>query len=181
MATQKIIWTVLPKGFSGDGELVVSLVPSFRLTPQAPDEQLLKAFPDLLDWPGLLAATRFRLRVGVGAGAAAFDLKPIPEANPKLWHRVFPEELPVAGYVYNDLSRHNLRSWPVRTVVSYLHSHYGALAEQDGLARPSLFGPGGRLQGMLAEIGIGHSRRSPGIRRWFSDGRASPSCSARAP
>jgi len=69
-------------------------------------------------------------------------------------------ELPVAGYVYNDLSKHNLRSFPVRTVVSYLHSHYGELAEQDGLQRPSLFGPGSRLQGMLAEIGVGHGKRA---------------------
>jgi hypothetical protein len=167
MPTQKIIWTVLPKRFNGDGELEVSLVPSFRLTPQGPDEQILKAFPDVLDWPDLLAATRFRLRVG----AAAFSLRPITRPDPKLWQRVFPATLPVAGYVYNDMSRHNLRSFPVRTVVSYLHSHYGALAEQDGLARPSLFGPGGRLQGMLAEIGIGHTRRGGGISRWFSDGR----------
>ena len=167
MPTQKIIWTVLPKGYSRDGELVVSLVPSFRLTPQAPDEQVLKAFPDVLHWPALLAATGYRLRVA----ANAFDLKPITRPDPVVWDRVFGGDLPVAGYVYNDLSKYNLRSFPVRTVVSYLHSHYGELAEQDGLARPSLFGPGSRLQGMLAEIGIGHSKRSPGIRRWFSDGR----------
>ncbi len=167
MPTQKIIWTVLPKGYGRDGELVVSLVPSFRLTPLAPDEQVLKGFPDVLAWPALLAASHFRLRVA----ARVFDLKPITRPDAVLWHRVFPEALPVAGYVYNDLSKHNLRSFPVRTVVSYLHSHYGELAEQDGLTRPSLFGPGSRIQGMLAEIGIGHSKRSPGIRRWFSDGR----------
>ena len=167
MPTQKIIWTVLPKGYNRDGELVVSLVPSFRLTPQAPDEQVLKAFPDVRDWPAHLAATRYRLRVAT----TAFDLKPITRPDPVLWNRVFGDDLPVAGYVYNDLSKHNLRSFPVRTVVSFLHSHYGELAQQDGLARPSLFGPGSRLQGMLAAIGIGHSKRSPGIRRWFSDGR----------
>lgn len=166
MPTQKIIWTVLPKGFNRDGELVVSMVPSFRLTPTAPDEQVLKAFRDVADWPNLVAATRFRLRVGT----QPFELKPITRPDPVLWHRVFPDDLPVAGYVYNDLSKHNLRSFPVRTVVSYLHSHYGELAEQDGLQRPSLFGTGSRLQGMLAEIGIGHGKRNPGIRRWFSDG-----------
>ena len=50
MPTQKFIWTVLPKGLA-DGELVVSVVPSFRLTPKAPAEQVLAAFPDVLDWP----------------------------------------------------------------------------------------------------------------------------------
>lgn len=168
MATQKIIWTVLPKGLSRDGELVVSLVPSFRLTPQAPDEQVLKAFPDLLDWPGLMAATRFGLHVG----AQTFDLKPISDPSSPHWKRVFPDDLPVAGYVYNDLSQHNLRSFPVRTLVSFLHTHYGALAEADGLDRPSLFGPDSRLQGMLGEMGVGAGRRGKaGISRWFVDGR----------
>jgi hypothetical protein len=169
MATQKIIWTVLPKGLTRDHELVVSLVPSFRLTPQAPDEQVLKAFTDLLDWPGLLAQSRFQLRVG----AQVFDLKPASDPGTPVWKEVFPPDLPVAGYVFNDLSRHNLRSFPVRTVVSYLHTHYGELADQDGLDRPSLFGPGGRLQGMLAEIGIHRgSRFRGGIGRWFEDGRS---------
>ena len=170
MATQKVIWTVLPKGFTPNRELIVSLVPSFRLTPQAPDEQVLKAFRDLLDWPGLLAHSRFQLRIGV----QAFDLRPISVPSTPVWQEVFPSSLPVAGYVFNDLSKHNLRSFPVRTVVSYLHTHYGELADQDGLNRPSLFGPdGARLQGMLAEIGIRpHTRFRGGIGRWFEDGRS---------
>jgi hypothetical protein len=169
MATQKIIWTVLPKGINRSGELVVSLVPSFRLTPQAADEQVLKAFPDLLAWPERLARSRFTLHVG----AQSFQLDPISRPRRDVWREVFPDTLPVNGYVYNDLSGQNLRSFPVRTVVSYLHSHYGALAEADGLERPSLFGPGGRLQDMLGEIGIGGSRRhGSGIGRWFSDGRS---------
>ena len=167
MATQKIIWTVLPKGYNRDGELVVSLVPSFRLTPQAPDEQVLKAFPDVRTgrriWPQHAFACGWPPRRSTSS--------PSPDPTPCCGTACFGDDLPVAGYVYNDLSKHNLRSFPVRTVVSFLHSHYGELAQQDGLVRPSLFGPGSRLQGMLAAIGIGHSKRSPGIRRWFSDGR----------
>jgi len=169
MAKQKIIWTVLPKGFHRNGELVVSLVPSFRLTPEAADEQMLKAFPDLLDWPARIASTHFALRVG----AHSFDLKPITIPSSEHWQRVFPKELPVAGFVYNDLSKHNLRSFPVRTLVSFLHTHYGALAEADGLERPSLFGPENRLQGMLGAMGISRGPRTKGsISRWFADGRS---------
>ncbi len=168
MATQKIIWTVLPNGFTRDGELLVSIVPAFRLTPQAANEQILKAFPDLLDWPKVVSGTRFRLHVG----AHSFDLKPISRPQSDVWQRVFPDDLPVAGYVYNDLSKHNLRSFPVRTIVSFLNTHYGALAEHDGLGRPSLFGPGSRLQGMLDGIGIRRRGRvKSGITRWFEDGR----------
>ena len=169
MATQKIIWTVLPKGLDERGELIVSLVPSFRLTPQAPDEQILKAFPDLLDWPHRLGHIRFALRVG----AQRFDLRPIAMASSAIWREAFAPSLPVAGYVYNDLSDQNLRSFPVRTVVSYLHTHYGELAQGDGLHRPNLFGPSSRLQGMLAEIGIRvHGREGGGISRWFDDSRS---------
>lgn len=169
MATQKILWTVLPKGYSRDGELVVSLVPTFRLTPQAADEQVLRAFPDLLDWPAVVAGSAFGLRVG----AQTFDLKPVTRPDSRLWQRVFPEDLPVSGYVFKDLSKHNLRSFPVRTLVSFLHTHYGRLAESDGLERPSLFGPGSRLQGMLGEMGIRTVRKGyrTGITRWFTDGR----------
>ncbi len=106
-------------------------------------------------------------------GTHTFDLKPIGRPDPELWHRVFPERLPVAGYVFNDLSIHNLRSFPVRTLVSFLHTHYGALAEHDGLERPSLFGPGSRLQDMLGELGIGrHERVNGDIDHWFTDGRS---------
>src|SRR5262245_50252806 len=166
MATQKIIWTVLPHGFTPNGEPMVSIVPSFRLTPQAADEQILNAFTDLLDWPKVIGGSKFRLHVG----AASFDLTPVSHPRSDVWQRVFPNSLPVAGYVYNDLSKQNLRSFPVRTVVSFLHTHYGALAEHDGLGRPSLFGPGSRLQVMLGEIGIRRrGRLSSGISRWFED------------
>ena len=167
MATQKIIWTVLPKGFTRDGEPIVSLVPSFRLTPQTANEQVLEAFPDLLDWPAQLRRTRFALRVG----GQSFDLKPLSDPDSDTWQRVFPKDLPVAGYVFNDLSVHNLRSFPVRSVVSFLHTHYGELAENEGLQRPPLFGTGSRLQRMLGEIGIRPGRQRIGISRWFSDGR----------
>lgn len=167
MATQKIIWTVLPKGFTRDGEPVVSLVPSFRLTPQSASEQVLEAFPDLLDWPGQLRRTRFALRVG----AQSFDLRPVSEPDADTWQRAFAKDLPVAGYVFNDLSVHNLRSYPVRSVVSFLHTHYGELAENEGLQRPPLFGTGTRLQRMLGDMGIRPGRQRIGIGRWFSDGR----------
>ncbi len=169
MATQKIIWTVLPRGFTQNGELVVSIVPSFRLTPQSVNEGQLHAFPDLLDWPAVLAICDFNLQVQ----AHSFHLKLISSPESQLWRRVFPKQLPVSGYVFNDLSKHNLRSFPVRTVVSFLHTHYGVLAEGHGLERPSLFGPGSPLQSMLGDLGIRPQGRFKGnINRWFIDGRS---------
>ena len=34
---------------------------------------------------------------------AAFDLKPLTQPDRRLWRRVFPEDLPVAGFVFNVL------------------------------------------------------------------------------
>ena len=67
MAKQTILWTVVPFGRVPDGpsagRLRVSIVVS-PLTPQAPDEQILKAFPEFLDWPQTLGQAKF----GLGSG-----------------------------------------------------------------------------------------------------------------
>lgn len=167
MATQKIIFSVIPNGFHSDGKLRVSIVPSFRLTPGAANEQVLSAFPDVLDWPATIDAVFSGLNVGTPAGTFPLNRIPLNDPEPEVWNRVFPGDLPVAGYTFNDLSRHKLRSYPVRTIVKFLHTHYGSLAEHNGLERPSLFGRDNRLQRMLRDLGIVPTRKD--ISDWFDD------------
>jgi hypothetical protein len=164
MATQTIVWTVLPNGLGRDGEPLVAVVPALRLVPQSDAEHQVDQFPDIRDWPATLAATGWRLETP--SGSYALEPLALPDRTP--WEQVFPPELYVAGFIFNDLSKHNLRSFPVRTLVSYLHRHYAQVAAHDGLERPSLYGPGSRLQAMLSELGIG--LRQGGVRRWFADG-----------
>jgi hypothetical protein len=168
MGTQRIVWTVLPKALEGR-RFTVSLVPSIRLTPTTAAEQTLAVWPDFSDWPALLRQAAFKLEVKGPVPLGPFKLKLLTDPlRSDVWSKVFPPTLPVAGFQFTDLSRHNLRSFPARTVVGFLHTHYAELAQNDGLHRPSLFGPPNRLRTMLSQIGIRSFREKGGLDRWFT-------------
>ena len=152
MAKRTILWTVLPWGRDDRGRLRVSLVASPRLTPEAADEQRLAAFPDVLDWPGTLAG----LRLSAQIGPDEVGLEPVSAAEPALFKQVFDENTPVAGFVFKDMSRVALRSFPVRTVLGTLRRHYGRLAVQATGMHPTLLPWNGAhpdLKGMLTDLG----------------------------
>lgn len=156
MATQRIVWTVLPHGRVEDGPLAgrlrVSIVASPRLTPNAAGEQVLKAFPEWRNWPKRLATAKFGLRIG----GTVVELKPIGTPDPGLWARFFHDDTPVAGFVFTDMSKVNLRSFPVRNVLGFLRAHYGALAVQSASTHPTLLPwreAHPNLKGMLSELG----------------------------
>lgn len=182
MARQTILWTVLPHGRMEEGEfagqLRVSLVASPRLTPEAPDEQVLKAFPEWLNWPQTLGNVKFSLLVGPDE----LELQRVSDPDPDLWAKLFSAQTPVAGYVYKDMSKVNLRSFPMRNVLGTLRKHYRNLAIQSTGTPPtllpwSLAHPG--LKGMLGELGtrtetfnLGDRQIEyllPGFGRFFDD------------
>ena len=156
MATQQIVWTVLPHGRieEGDaaGRLRVSIVASPRLTPQAADEQVLKAFPDWRDWPATLERAKFRLHV---AGQSV-DLERVTSPDSSLWTRLFSPATPVAGFEFRNMADVNLRSFAVRNVLGLVRKHYGALAVQSAGTHPTLLpwkNAHPNLKGMLTELG----------------------------
>ncbi|MGE0447541.1 MAG: hypothetical protein AB7P99_20125, partial [Vicinamibacterales bacterium] len=182
MATQKIVWTVLPHGRVEGGSLKgrtrVSVVVSPRLSPQAANEQTLQAFADWRNWPKTLETVKFKLRVG----STTVALERISKADPDLWARLLPETTPVAGFVFPDMARVNLRSFPVRNVLGLLRAHYGALAVNSGGTHPTLLpwrNAHPTLKGMLTQLGtatqtINLGDRSievplPGFDRFFDD------------
>ncbi|WSH68239.1 hypothetical protein U8Q05_30670 (plasmid) [Rhizobium ruizarguesonis] len=138
MSNQTLLWTVLPHGrFQGganSGRRRVTISISPRLHPQAADEQVLKAFPDFLDWPALMADAKFALRVG----AAEVPLKPVNLGDSDLWKQLFGTETPVAGFQFKDMSKVNLRSFQVRNVLKFVRQHYGRLAVQAASGHPTL-------------------------------------------
>ena len=156
MATQKIVWTVLPHGRVETGPMAgrlrVSVVVSPRLTPQAAGEQTLEAFDDWRNWPKTLQAVELKLRIGSGS----VGLERVSKADPELWERLLPGETPVAGFVFKDMSQVNLRSYPVRNVLGLLREHYGALAVQSASTHPTLLpwrNAHPTLKGMLTRLG----------------------------
>lgn len=128
MAKQLLVWTVLPNGRVSEGEHAglwrVSVVVSPRLTPESANEQRLDAFGDWLDWPATLERARFALKLGF----STVQLRRISQPKSDIWAEFFTSETPVAGFVYKDMSRVNLHSFPVRNVLAYTRRHYGNLA-----------------------------------------------------
>jgi hypothetical protein len=156
MAQQRIIWTVLPHGRyeSGPnaGQLRVSIVVSPRLTPEAADQQTLQSFPDWVRWPDTLKNVTFRLHIG----SAVADLQPTSQSDPDLWSRFFDKTTPVAGFVFKDMSKVNLRSFAVRNVLGLLRTHYAGLAVQSADTHPTLLpwkNAQPNLKGMLTAAG----------------------------
>ncbi len=182
MAKQTILWTVLPNGRVEEGRfkgrLRVSIVASPRLTPQAADEQLLKAFPEWLNWPKTLQEVKFELVLGPDS----VPLEPISISEPDLWDKLFTTDTPVSGFVFKDMSKVNLRSYSVRNVLGTLRKHYKNLAIQSTGTPPTLLPwkdahPG--LKGMLSDLGtrtqeiiLGDRAIElplPGFNRYFDD------------
>jgi hypothetical protein len=120
MATQSILWTALPNGYSEDGRsLRVSLLVSPRLEPDF--DLQLESFPDFVDWPATLAGSRFVLHFGgqpevsVGgqdfAGPTRIDDR-LGRPDSSVWTALFPQTTFVRGYKYRDLATHDVLSYP---------------------------------------------------------------------
>lgn len=158
MAQQTILWTVLPAG-QRDGRWAVSLVVSPRLTPQSQTETQLgsPAWREWADWPATLAQQRFQLEIG----GAAVDLKVVttPKLAPDstLWRQLFFPELAVAPFQMLDVSRVNLRSYPLRPLLGLLRKHYGRLSAEAGGEDHPLLLPWRKgdplLKDLLGELG----------------------------
>jgi len=183
MAKETILWTLLPYGRSpaegpGEGRWRLSVVVSPRLTPQAAGEQTLASFPEWLDWPATLAGARFATWIG----SDLVKLVPLSEPDSDVWKRLFGEETPVAGFVFKDMSKVNLRSYAVRQVLGFMRRHYGRLAADAGHDRPSLLpwrNADASLKNMLVDLGTRTQKFQlgdrtvelplPGFDRFFGD------------
>ena len=167
MAMQTILWTALPFGRVEAGEnagrLRVSAMVSPRLTPQSAAEGRLAAFPEFVDWPDVLSRAKFALETGAGATA----LVPITKPDSDLWKKLLPDGTPVAGFQYKDMGAVNLRSWPVRGVLSALRRHYGRLAVQAASNHPTLLPWASAhpdLRAMVEDLGVRVERLTLGDR-----------------
>lgn len=182
MAKQTILWTVLPHGRMEEGpfagRLRVSIVASPRLTPDTVAEQKLKAFPEWVNWPKTLTNVKFGLRIG----AQEVQLDRISTSDSTIWTKLFFKETPVSGFVFKDMSKVNLRSFPMRNVLGTVRKHYRDIAVQTTANPPtllpwSLANPG--LKGMLGDLGTRTQTISlgdrqiefmlPGFNRFFDD------------
>jgi len=186
MAKQSILWTALPFGRVSEGpqagSLRLSIVVSPRLTPQSAAEQKLGAagFADFHNWPETLDKVKLGLRIG----NQTVPVKRISQTDPQLWARIFGADTPVAGFTFRDMSRVNLRSFPVRHVLGFVREHHGRIAQANPVTPPTLLpwrGADPALKDMLTGLGtrvekidLGSTsleRMHPGFDRFFDDRR----------
>ncbi|MGB5560264.1 MAG: hypothetical protein WBN04_19900 [Paracoccaceae bacterium] len=183
MAKHTLLWTLtpfgrVPKGEDHEGLLRISAILSPRLTPEAADEQRLKAFPPFLDWPAQLEQAKFGLRIAGGT----LDLRRLTKPDSDLWKKLFHDTTPVAGFKFKDMSEINLRSFPVRHMLGFIRKHYAQLAVQAASNHPTLLpwkDAHPNLKGMLAEAGTRTQTFNlgdrpievalPGFSRFFDD------------
>ena len=184
MAKQTILWTALPHGRVADGPhagaLRLSIVVSPRLSPQTAAEQKLGApgFRDFHNWPQTLDG----IKLGVRIGGKLVRVERISQTDPALWDALLGPDTPVAGFVFKDMSRVNLRSFPVRNVLGFIREHHGRLAQQSPGSPPTLLPwreADPALKGMLAELGTRTDKINlgatsievarPGFDRFFDD------------
>lgn len=164
-AKQEILWTALPNGVSRDGKLRLSVLVSPRLVSDparpflAPDFEKLGDFGD---WPAVVNAMTFRVKVGSGAAVPA-ALEGAP-ADSSLWKSLFKDTTPVEPFVVRDLSTRNIRSFPVAAILGYVDNLYQAIAKSSPVNLPAIGpaadGTDGTLAGLLGDLGgiTGHFR-----------------------
>lgn len=153
MSPQQIVWTALPAGRVSEGpfegRLRVCLVASPRLTPPHAGAQTLgfTGFHDFHNWPKTVEGLKLALRYQ----GQRIPLTRISEPDPALWDQLLPAHTPVAGFVFQDMSQLNLRSYAVRHVLGFVREHYGKLATQAATTHPTLL-PWSRAHGGLKDM-----------------------------
>ena len=178
MAKSQIIWTILPYGIK-DRLQRVSVVVSPRLTPKGQEERNLGAFPEFLNWPEAIGNAAFSAEV---AGNLT-PLKLMSDPDAKLWEKLFNKETLVDGFVFRDMSNIKLRSYPIRSVLSYLKEYYSKLAVASPSDLPQLLpwaDAQSDLKEMLVEAGTRapekpwHEPPPPGFDRFFDESFIEP-------
>ena len=142
MIGERVIWTALPKGFDKQGRVIVSVHVAPRLIDDASsDPHKLGEFGAFRDWPARLAQLEFDVEfAGTGAHAT-----PLEQADSNLWTHIFPDDTFVRPHQFTDHASRTLHIFPVRDVLEFVTSTYGALAAA-GPDLPSIDDPAGPLK-----------------------------------
>ena len=127
--TQHVMWTALPNGVNRDGDYHVSVLVSPELTRTDAVPRTLDEFPDMLDWPAVLARTRLAFEFdGIVVDA------PVPTSTPdsSVWQSVFPPSTFVRSHSFEDMRGTVVLSYPIRTIHNFVRDMYADLAASAG-------------------------------------------------
>jgi hypothetical protein len=142
--TQTIVWTALPDGAAGEAasrRLRLSVFVSPRLTSDEPGATLAQ-FPDLLDWPGRLAAGAVAFFVQARAGLDAAPDQAVlarivsPPPDPDLWRALFSPSTPVESHAPDAVAT-LVNTYSVGAVHQQLRQGHLAVAASTPVALPT--------------------------------------------
>ena len=130
MSVRNIMWTALPNGFTAAGDkLRLSVYISPRLVTNNGVDGALSEFPDFLDWPKTVAPLKFKVQIQ-GGPAFTVGRDPAIPLESALWSASFGPTTYVRSYQLPDKTNLNIRSYPVRKVLSFVKQAYQAVAVQ---------------------------------------------------
>jgi hypothetical protein len=146
MARQSVLWTVLPNRYSADGEsLHLSVLVAPRLDPDVASKRL-STFPDFVDWPATVAASRFTISFGSSvvtiagndlAGPNRVDAT-LATGDSATWKALLPRTTFVRPFAFRDLSSNTVMSYDVGQMESLVRGLYTKLAAADGDGLPGV-------------------------------------------
>lgn len=146
-ASQTVLFTVLPR-MSEDPE---ALPVSVYLSPRLMGATTLGAFPDWVNWTGMIKDSGLVLTFGNGAGTVdvAVDTAPL---NPALWNALLNAETLVRSRVFDDYSRHGILSYSMRESLSALKAVYKEAAVTLALPATAGYVREGGNRGVLRDL-----------------------------
>lgn len=168
MASEAVIWTLLPDGFDpATGELRSTIFVSPRLRTGGTREPL-DAFPTFRHWPAALEQLKFEAEIdGIGAVELVADDR-VGRPDPPTWELLFGGEVFVDELAVRDLGTRRVHSFPADMVASEILTLYAEVAANHPTDHPSIHDP--LLQDLAVDLGrIGdHPDEEEAILdRWF--------------
>ena len=137
MSTRNIMWTTLPNGFNTAGDhLRLSVYISPRLITNNGVDGTLAEFPDLLDWPSTLGPLQYSVQIQGGPSFTVMRDATIPLQS-ALWTALFKNTTFVRSFQPEDNTALNVRSYPVRKVLSFVKQTYQAVGVQSPTQPPT--------------------------------------------
>ena len=141
MSVQTIMWTALPNGLGAAGDrLRLSVLVSPRLVTDNGSDGTLAQFPSFLDWPAVVAGLRFAVQFQGGPTfeAAPVTQPPYPALDSAAWKALFHNDTFVRSYRFDDRIGRVVRSFPTKSVLSFVRDQYTFFAVNSPSDKPNV-------------------------------------------
>jgi len=120
MAQQTVLFTVMPRGVQVNP---VRPGVSVFVSPRLEGASTLNAFPDWLNWTGILKDQGLQLTFRIGSKTITMPIQQ-KVLEPRLWKAMFNESTFVRSHTFQDYTDRTIFSYPVRLALSTIKAIY---------------------------------------------------------